>query len=145
MGRRKDTKATLVLSRSQLYSIKRAQFEIRMQGFTYVDEGKLAKNLSAYASILSLAFMLPTPVTLAAGVIAGISSIPSERDTIISMCRRGEDYLQSLIYLMDDNPQYDFVKVELPFLQFVDEEFRIISGYGRLIAVHVGSGWVIVD
>ncbi|WP_256439072.1 hypothetical protein [Sediminibacillus dalangtanensis] len=41
MGRRTEYIRNLTMSRDNLYKIKRAQYEIRMQGFTYVDEGNL--------------------------------------------------------------------------------------------------------
>lgn len=142
MGYRKEYTRTLILSKREINYIKRAQFEMRMDGFKNEDEGKLIQGLSAFTSVLSFAFMLPTPVTLAAGVIAAISSSPSERDTIISVCSNGEDYLEILWNMMDDHPEYDLVKVELPFLEFVDEGFRIVSGFGRIEAIHVGNGWI---
>ncbi|MFT9487403.1 MAG: hypothetical protein ACH0QD_08565 [Tepidibacillus sp.] len=143
MGYRKEYIENLTLSRSELYKIRRAQYEIRMQGFTYLDEGQLADNLVAFATVLSLAFILPTPVTLAAGVISAMGNIGSDRDLVIQVCRNGEDYLQGLIYYMDDHPEYDLLKVDLPFLEFIDEGFRIVQGNGAITAIHTGSGWIL--
>ncbi len=144
MGRRTEYIGNLTLSRDNLYKIKRAQYEIRMQGFTYVDEGKLVSGLNAFATVLSFAFMLPTPVTLAAGVISAMGNIGNDRALVIEVCRNGEDYLQQLEYFFDDNPQYDLIRVDLPFLKFVDEGFRIVQGNGMVTAVHTDGGWILL-
>lgn len=130
MGRRKEYTKVLTLTKEQINSIKRAQFEMRMEGFKNQDKEELIKNLSTFTSILSFAFMLPTPVTLGAAVISAITSSQSDRDTIISVCEDGEDYLEKLFNEMDDNPDYKALVVELPFLEFIDEGFRIVHGSG---------------
>ncbi|GFN34383.1 hypothetical protein [Tepidimicrobium xylanilyticum] len=104
MGRRIEYIDTLTLSKDQINKIKRAQFEMRMKDFQNQDEEKLRQKLSAFASVLSLAFMLGTPFTLAVAVISTITSEPSDRDIIITVCRHGEDYLERLWNIMDDNP-----------------------------------------
>ncbi len=142
MGRRIEYIENLTLSRDKLYKIRRAQYEIRMQGFTNVDEGKLASNLTAFATVLSLAFMLPTPVTLAAGIISAMGNIGNERDIVIKVCKNGEDFLQGLLYYMDDHPNYDLIRVDLPFLEFVDEGFRIVQGNGQITAIHRDGVWI---
>ncbi|CAM3299339.1 hypothetical protein FITA111629_15235 [Filibacter tadaridae] len=142
MGRRREYISNLTMSRDTLYRVRRAQYEIRMQGFTNVSEGKLITALGAYSTVLSLAFMLPTPVTLAAGVISAISGAGNERATIIAVCKNGEDYLQELLYFLDDHPQYDSIRADLPFLEFIDEKFRIVHGKGVLTAVHAKNGWI---
>lgn len=142
MGRRTEYIDTLTLSKDQINKIKRAQFEMRMEGFQNQDEEKLRQKLSAFASVLSLAFMLGTPFTLAAAVISAITPGPSDRDIIITVCRHGEDYLEGLWNIMDDNPNYELLKVELPFLEFIDEGFRIVSGAGRVVAVKDNGIWI---
>jgi hypothetical protein len=144
MGRRKEYIDTLILTKDKVYKVKRAQFEMRRYGFEQEDESKLSDALVAFSSVLSLAFMLPTPVTLAAGVISVVASGPSDLDTIIKVCRNGEDYLQEVYDFMYDNPEYDRVEVDLPFLEFVDEEFRIVQGNGQVTRIHSGSGWIVL-
>lgn len=143
MGRRREYVGSLTMSYDTLYKIRRAQYEIRTKGFTNVSQNSLVTALGQYAGVLSLAFMLPTPVTLAAGVIAGITGAANERATIIKVCQNGEDYLQQLIYYMDDHKQYDQIKVDVPFLEFIDEKFRIVSGSGILTGVHTKNGWIL--
>ncbi|MBU5675907.1 hypothetical protein KQI88_05725 [Alkaliphilus sp. MSJ-5] len=142
MGRRKEYIDTLVLSKQEINSIKRAQFEMRMEGFTNQNEEKLRQRLSAFTNVLSFAFKLPTAVTLAAAAISAITSSPSERDVIINVCRNGEDYLEQLWNIMDDNPNYELIEVQLPFLEFIDEGFRIVQGRGIVKAVKVGGYWI---
>lgn len=142
MGYRKEYSKTLTLTKSKIKSIKRAQYEIRMKGFNNMNESKLVKALSAFTGVLSFAFLLPTPATLGAAVISSLVDIGSERDSIISVCRTGEDYLESLEYFMDDHPEYDQVKVQLPFIEFVNDEYRIICDNGKITSVHTGDGWL---
>ncbi len=40
---------------------------------------------------------------------------------------------------MDDNPNYELIEVQLPFLEFIDEGFRIVQGRGIVKAVKVGG------
>ena len=142
MGRRREYIDTLVLSKQEINSIKRAQFEMRMEGFTNQNEEKLRQKLSAFTNVLSFAFKLPTAVTLATAAISAITSSPSERDVIINVCRNGEDYLEQLWNIMDDNPNYELIEVQLPFLEFIDEEFRIVQGRGIVKSVKVGGYWI---
>jgi len=80
--------------------------------------------------VLSFAFKLPTPITLAAAVIASLASMDEVRDVIIELCETGELYLNDLEYYFDDNPDCKAVEVRLPFLEFVDEGYRIIQENG---------------
>lgn len=142
MSRRKEYLEKLVLSKREIEEMERAQFEIRKEGFEAQNEEKLRLGLSAFASVLSMAFMLGTPATLAAAVIAGITSSPSDRETLKITSRHGEDYMRELIYTMDDHPNYELIEVELPFLEFIDEGFRIVSGAGRVTAVKDSGNWI---
>lgn len=142
MGIRKEYTENIIVSKSEVFKMKDAQFNIKEEGFKNLDEGTLVDTLSTSTSILSLAFMLPTPVTLGAGVIsAATAASTSEREMIIDVCQNGSDYLYTVYRYMKNNPQYDLVKVELPFLEFVDEDFRIVHGDGYITAVHSDGGW----
>ena len=115
-----------------------------MEVFEQVNESNLARKLNAFSKIY-IAFLLPSPVTLAASIIAAVTSSPSDREIIIQMCRNGEDYLQQLYYMMDDHPEYQLVKVALPFLEFNSpryETFRIVSGRGQILGIKVEGGWI---
>lgn len=142
MTSRKEYVETLTLTKDELHDIRKAQFKIRQEGFENVNEESLRLGLSAFASILSFITTLPTAATLAASVIAAVTSSPSEREIIINLCRDGEDFLGSIEYLMEDHPEYKLAKVKLAFLEFVDEEFRIVTG-GALIGIKTDNGWIV--
>ncbi|MBB6218872.1 hypothetical protein HNQ80_005047 [Anaerosolibacter carboniphilus] len=145
MGFRKEYIGTLILTKDQLYKARRAQAEMRKNGFELPNETKLVQGLTAFSTVLSLMFMLPTPVTLAAGVISVVAGMtPSEKSVITTVSLVGEDYLDEVYDFMYDNPQYDLVEVKLPFLEFVDEGFRIVQGNGLVTRIHSGSGWIIL-
>jgi hypothetical protein len=144
MGRRKEYISNLTLTRSKLYDMKKAQYYIRTDGFKKLDKGTLIDHLDLYASILSYAFYLPTPATLAAAVIASMGNvILEEKNMIINSSIVGEDYLQELEYFFDAHPEVDQIKVDLSFLEFVDEGYRIVQAKGAITAIHVKSGWII--
>ncbi|RKD31183.1 hypothetical protein [Thermohalobacter berrensis] len=142
---RKEYIDTLTLTKDDLYKARRAQAEIRQNGFKQPDESKLVEGLTTFTTVLSLMFKLPTPVTLAAGVISAVGSmIPSDIDTFISVSLNGEDFLDEVYNFLYDNLDYDLVEVKLPFLEFVDEGFRIVQGRGVVTKVHAGNGWILV-
>ncbi|SHK61471.1 hypothetical protein [Paramaledivibacter caminithermalis] len=145
MGTRKEYIDTLTLTKDELYKARRAQAEIRQDGFSQPDESKLVEGLTAFATVLSLMFKLPTPVTLAAGVISAVGGmLPSEIDTLTTVSIMGEDFLDEVYDFLYDNPEYDLVEVKLPFLEFIDEGFRIVQGEGIVTKVHAGSGWILL-
>lgn len=83
-------------------------------------------------------------MTLAAGVISAVGGMGvNERKTIIEVCKNGEDYLQSLEYIFDDNPHYQLIRVQLPFLEFIDDGFRIIQGKGTITGIKTSAGWLL--
>lgn len=145
MSRRKEYSENITVSKSDLFKMNDAQFNIRKKGFEDLNEGILINELGACATVLSLAFMLPTPVTLAAGVISvATSSSMSDREMIIDVCQNGEDYLYTVYRYMKNHPEYNLIKIELPFLEFIDDDFRIVHGEGYITAVHDDGGWQIV-
>lgn len=132
MGRRIEYVKSFTLTRDDADKLRKAQREIRRHGFENEDEGKLIDGLSVASGLLSLVYMLPTPVTLAAAIISSLSSIDDVRKVIIQLCKNGELYLVDLVDMFDDNPNYKAVKVRLPLLEFVDEGYRIIQGNGSI-------------
>lgn len=133
----------VVLSKEELEDIKRAQWEIRYKGLQNTNESALTRALQAFTSILSF-FNIPYAASLANTVVSAILSEPSMKDELISLSRSGEDYLQDLIYAMDDHPEWLLVKVKLPFVdvEYNNKTFRLVAGRGAIIAVKVKEGWI---
>jgi len=144
MSYRKEYVETLVLSKQQLYDFRRAQFKIREDGYINPDQGKLSNGLQLFTGVLSFAFKLPTPLTLSAAVIASVLNFPSELATIKILCQYGENYLQALLYQFDEHPSWEYIEVELPFLEFINEKYRICQGHGILKATRIGGHWYTV-
>lgn len=58
------------------------------------------------------------------------------------MCDAGTKYLYSVLLAMDDHPEYLLVELELPFVEFVEEEYRICGGNGITTRVNVNGKWI---
>jgi len=95
--------------------------------------------------VLSLVFKLGTPVTLAAGVISIVTGmIPSEKAVLQSMVYSGYWNLGYIEDFLVDNPGYDLVEVNLPFIDYTTVGCRFITGSGVVTRVHSGSGWIVM-
>jgi hypothetical protein len=140
--RTKEYTKTFIVTKSQLEDMVDAMFTINRHGFSGLDESQLTDGLSAVGSVLSFAFMLPTAVSLSAGIVGALSSGLNNADAYSRMCERGEKYLQHLSIIMDNNPEITNLKIEMPCLEFVDQDFRIFSGYGDVLKVRAYREWV---
>lgn len=70
--------------------------------------------------------------------------IPSEKDVLQSMVYSGYWNLGYIEDFLVDNPGYDLVEVNLPFIEYVTEGVRFITGKGVVTRVHLGSGWIVM-
>lgn len=133
---------TTIFTENELWKIYDAQHNIRTKGYEDQDESGLASALSASTTILSLAFMLPTPVTLAAGVISIVTLWPSERDNLIRVCEDGEDFWHEAFSMIYTTPDADAIKLKVSYLEFVDEGYRICT-QGEILSIHTPNGWIL--
>lgn len=147
MASRIEYAETLVFTREEANKMRLGQWDIKYHGYKNKQQSVLQDALTIIATILSMAFKLPTPVTLAAGVIAtAVSSTQSLLDQYIKMAEDGQDYLQMIVTdIFDANPGlYEAVEVELPFLEFLEEDegYRIVSGNGAIKRLKTENGWI---
>lgn len=132
MGRRKEYVESFTLTRDEADKLRKAQRAIREHGFENANKNELTNKLAVASGLLSFIYMLPTPVSLGAAIIASLSSIDDVRKTIIQLCKNGELYFVDLVDMFDKNPDYKSVKVRLPLLEFIDEGYRIVQGNGSI-------------
>lgn len=143
MAQIKEYFSELTVTKSQLSKMYEAQYA----AYKYV-KGQLNKNgfldvLNATSTILSLLFFLPTPVqVLNAFVGITTSLIPSEKESLFRCLSNGRDFLDETKSFMNTHPEFDQVRMMTPFLQYVDEGVRVVSGFGEITAAHTNSGWV---
>jgi hypothetical protein len=139
----RETTETFVLTKDQVFDMKKVQHAIKTDGFQNYDEDALISGLEQGAAVLAFAYMLPTPVTLAAGILSSLQAASGSMiDALENMCERGGTYLDHLHIIMDDNPEIEYLKVTLPCFEFIDEDYRIISGYGIVEKVRAYNEWV---
>lgn len=141
--RSRDYGSTVIITNTEIRDIREAQWDIRYYGYQRELKESLISALSAVAGVLSFMFFLPTAFTLGSAVISLITSVSGgEKDAIISACRAGEDYLQELEIMMREHPEWQAVKVRLPFMEFLDYGYRMVSGRGAIEAIKVNGGWL---
>lgn len=133
---------TITISQDDLQDFKYGQQYIRTRGYVDQNEDYLKSGLNAVSSILAFAFMLPTPVQLAAGVISFVTSWPSELDEIIEDCQRGEDFLNEAFAAIYNVSNADVIKLKVSYLEFVDEGYRIAT-QGEILGIHTPNGWIL--
>ena len=73
--------------------------------------------------------------------------VPSEKDILQSMDYRGRDWLREMYDFMYDNPKYDLIEIEYPYLKYIDvnsdgEDITFVTGRGLLKRVHTSGGWM---
>lgn len=134
----------IIFDLNQARKAREAQYAIRKYGFQEKNEGLLISGLSFASSVLSLVFTLPTPVTLAAGVIGlATSAMETELQSIIRQCRDGEDSISDMIDLLRSNPDWKQIKIKFPTATFLDQNFRILIPKPTIIAIRKNNGgWI---
>jgi hypothetical protein len=129
-----------------------AQQRIRKDGVIDLDDNKLESFLSTVASILGFFVVkAPTPVGVALSAVSlGLGLSTSEKDILTNLSIDGEDYLAELYDFMKNNPQYDLIEFEYPYLTYFDvndegEDITFVTGEVIVKRVHVeGGGWIIL-
>ncbi|MFD1738726.1 hypothetical protein ACFSCX_19605 [Bacillus salitolerans] len=149
MARTREGTSITIVSMTELYKMERAQREIMRDGIIQPDDNKLENGLSTFASVLGFfVTKVPTPVGVALSAVSlGLSMVPSEKDILESLDYRGRDWLREMYDFMYDNPQYDLIEIEYPFLEYLDvnsdgEDIKFVTGIGLLKRVHTSGGWI---
>lgn len=141
----KEYSAKLIFTLDTVRQAQRAQRTIYDSGIVNPNQNTLATNLSPVAGILSTVFLKYPAASLAAGIISIVTSmIQSEKDILKSMVYSGYWNLGYIDDFLVDNPGYDRVEVNLPFIEYTTVGVRFITGKGVVTRVHSGSGWIIM-
>ena len=92
---------------------------------------------------VALAPLAPTALAVSAAVVGLFSALSSsEKELITDVLIAGEDYLEDLyVEMTEGQPTYDLVEVQLPILEFVEENIRTVQGIGSIIRVMVDGHW----
>ncbi|UYZ12661.1 hypothetical protein A6764_17900 [Brevibacillus sp. WF146] len=138
---------TIIVNLDQIRKIERAQREMYDSGLVRLDSNRLMSVLGTVSSVLGLAFVTSTPAGIVAGITGILASItPSAKDILEQMVYKGYWELGYMEDFLVDNPQYDRMEIELPFIEFDvnGKVIRFISGKGIIKRVHSKSGWIVV-
>lgn len=142
----KEYAAKVILSLDGVRQTERAQRNIYDSGIINPVSTSALTNLLSYSSgILSL-FLANTAAALAASVLGLVASLtPSEKDVLQSMVYSGYWNLGYLEDFLVDNPGYDLIEINFPFIEYETAGVRFITGKGVVTRVHSASGgWVIL-
>ncbi|EES73417.1 MULTISPECIES: hypothetical protein [Paenibacillus] len=143
----KEYAAKVILSLDGVRKTERAQREIYDKGIVSpTDSSTLADALSASATILGLVFLKSTAVGLATAVLGIVTDlIPNEKEILKEMVYDGYWHLGYLEDFLVDNPNFDLLEVNFPFIEYETAGVRFITGNGVVTRVHSKSGgWQIL-
>lgn len=143
--------ATKTFSTKQLLDTMQAQGVIREKGIIQESSNATASALSTFTSVLGFfVTKLPTAVGVSLSAVSLATGLfPSSKDILIQLSQDGEDFLRNQYYWMANNPQYDLIEIQYPYLKYYDvnaegEDMTFVSGDGIVKKVHVkGGGWII--
>lgn len=145
MARSTEYATKIILNLTSLRQTERGQRVIYDSGIVSPDGNALTAGLSAVSAILSLIFLKSPAASLSASVISLVSGMfSSEKEQLKSLVYEGYWQLGYLEDFLVDNPQYDQIEVNLPFIEYPDQGVRFISGKGVVTRVHSGTGWIIM-
>ena len=141
--RTREKRETFVLSREQVKDMAKLQNTIVEEGFEDFDDSKLITGLSIGGTVGSFLFSLPNPVTLTAGVIAVLSgNVEPISDACERLANEGQKYTLHLKEIIEENSQIDYIKVELPIFEFVDDDLQFVMSEGIVEKVRAYHSWV---
>lgn len=141
----KEYASKLVLNLDQVRQISRAQRNIYDSGIVSPNSNTLASALSGLTSVLGLAFMIPAAGALSIAVVGIVSGmVPSEKSILKEIVYDGYWNLGYIEDFLVDNPDYDMLEVNLPFIEYEDAGVRFITGRGAVTRVHTHGGWILM-
>lgn len=142
MAKRKEYIKNLTASHETLLKMQ----DVQLEAYDYINGDTSYENfitaLGAFSTVLGLVFITSTPVGVAAGITGIITSISSsEKQTLLGLIDDGIRGIARLSKFLRENQEYDLLKANFPFLEFIIEEISFIQGEPELTAVHGSGGW----
>lgn len=135
----------LTLSLSDIEKIEEYQNATYSYGFDRPSKASLTSALGPLATILGIVAFIPslTAIGVASAVMAAAASLtsPSQQSSIKAVVYDGYWELGRLKKMMKDS-NWQMIKIDLPFLEFVDEKIRFVSGEGSIQAYYQNGVWV---
>lgn len=147
MGRRREYVKNFELTREDIQDMEYAQDDV----YDYVSDLKtrddLIQALGPATGILGLLFLQYTAVgvaTTVTGLLVGM--VDSEKEALKGAIQRGSRGLRDVKRAIDrDSQNIERVKVDFPYLEFIDEKFGVIQGGGVLRALLINGKWTYMD
>lgn len=132
------------LTEEELRKVYRVQRELYRYTQEEIDKKNLVEFLSDCSSILEWIFKLPTPVQIAGSITNLLLGLESEELDVLNTCLSvGREFLDDVKTHMEDHPEFDKVRMNLPFIEYVGEGFRFIATEGEVLAFHLkNGGWI---
>lgn len=141
-----EYKSKVIVSLDNLRKIERAQREMRDSGIIKSNSGALTTVLNTAVSVLGIFAQTTVQATVATVTSLGLGLIESEKTILTRLMNNGQNYILYTADFMVDNPKYDLIELELPFIEYIisGKKIRFIQGNGRITRMHSGSGWILV-
>jgi len=139
---------TLTLSRRDVRDLMHTANVIYRTGIKEMNKDLLISRISATNTLISLIFLKSNKVALATAVIGLLLNMSvNEKQMLTNLFIDGMSFCEDLFYFMDENPEYDLVRVELPFVEykFDGEPVRFVCGEGVVKRVHTEDGWISLE
>ena len=124
---------SLTLSRSDIQTIQDFQLAVIEKGFKAKNLELLKNALGPCSTVFGVMSYIAASGALgiASAVLAVVSGLtsPSQESSIAFLMDKGYIALGSLDKQMREG-NWQMVKIDLPFIEFVDQKIRLVSGYG---------------
>lgn len=142
----REFRKILTINYEEAKKIRNAQVDMYVNGIVTPSESSLVSALSASATVLSMAFGVGYPVTLAAAIISMVTNIgPTERDMLDKLVLAGNNGFNSVIRTFENNPTYKTIEIEFPYIEYKKSGSLVaqfFTGAGRVKRINTGSGWI---
>ena len=133
----------LIVTIPSITDMENAQREIYMKGFIGKNQASLADALGPFLTVLGVAFYKSTPVSLATSAVSLFLTInDTDYKKIVRDCLiNGYISLGDLRNKMSKlSGIYTRFAIKVPFLEFTEKRFRIVSGFGIITKGCLNSG-----
>lgn len=135
----------LTLTISQIEKLEECQRQSYRHGFETPNQANLAAGLGPVSTVLGIIALIKnhTPTGVASAIIGIVSGLTNQNQLSAIDYLVKDGYLK-LGYLKDDmrDNRWQAVRIDLPFIEFVDEKIRFISGKGSVQAYYQDGVWV---
>jgi len=136
---------TETFSLQQIKDTMYAQQAMYNEGLQNKDIDGLISALGSFSTVLGLVFTAPTPAAVGGAIAALISTLGSnDLPNLKDIVEDGYWDLGSVEHWMEQNEQYDIIKLRIGFLDYKDEGIRFVQHTGTqyIDEVHsIDGGW----